>query len=246
MTYATGDRVVVSPNCRASRHIGKDGTVVSVGRQIEIQLYSDELVKVNRNELHKASPVSSPRNDQELEFQLAEDSVDYISELAASHARLPGSLSENLNRLATECATSQFASPLGLAPPVEAAPVRELNDGATGGPTLLASGGGQETGGAALGGEDSAAEAEPPRDSSRGFRVAQRDTRPLPPVAKLARAAGAGGGRQGSGAQPAGSGGSPEPSRRRWTAPPPPQSQTACTLPPSPPPPSPSPSPCPP
>ena len=128
---ALKNRVVVSPNCRASRHIGKDGTVVSVGRQIEIQLYSDELVKVNRNELHKASPVSSPRNDQELEFQLAEDSVDYISELAASHARLPGSLSENLNRLATECATSQFASPLGLAPPVEAAPVRELNDGAT-------------------------------------------------------------------------------------------------------------------
>ena len=72
--------------------------------------------------------------------------------------------------------------------------MRELNDGATGGPTLLASGGGQETGGAALGGEDSAAEAEPPRDSGRGFRVAQRDTRPLPPVAKLARAAGAGGG----------------------------------------------------
>jgi hypothetical protein len=129
-SLAAGDPVVVTPNCRATRHIGKKGTVVTLGRQIEVLLsQTNEVVKLNRNELcaELASPAhgtvatrstldddappktpptptepqpltplsraigpqsprhaASPRDERELEYQLAEDGIDYISQLASS------------------------------------------------------------------------------------------------------------------------------------------------------------------
>ena len=48
-----GARVRVEPNCRAARLVGKTGQVVSLGRQVELQLDGEEkqLAKVNRNEV---------------------------------------------------------------------------------------------------------------------------------------------------------------------------------------------------
>ena len=48
-----GARVRVTPNCRAARLAGRTGTVVSLGRQVGLQLDGgdNQLSKVNRNEV---------------------------------------------------------------------------------------------------------------------------------------------------------------------------------------------------
>ena len=49
---SVGSRVRVTQNCRSARLVGRQGVVVSFGRQVEVQLDGDEQVsKVNRNEV---------------------------------------------------------------------------------------------------------------------------------------------------------------------------------------------------